>query len=146
MNSRIKANNKVLVIHSNICNLEDIEPFLGNIFKGLEISKSKFNRLLLCISEGVSNAIDHGNKNNEDKSVRIEVVVEGKTAWITIEDEGRGFNFSDLPNPTTGRNLKKERGRGLFIIRSYADEISFGNNGSVLKIKFNLSAEDTFLS
>ena len=146
MNSRIKTNNQVLVLHSDTNRSEDIENFLNHIFDGSCLNKTMFNKVLLCISEGVSNAIDHGNKNNDGKSVRIEVEVERETVWITIEDEGNGFNFRNLPNPTTGKNLKKERGRGLFIIKTYADEIGFDKNGSVLKIKFDLSAEDKVLS
>lgn len=141
---RVRYNNQKLIINSEIGHLETIRRFLENMFKESQICRSKFNRLLLCISEGVCNGIIHGNQNNSNKSVSLDIELEGNEAIVTIKDEGSGFDYNGLPNPTKGENLRKEKGRGLFIIRSYAKEIDFRNNGSVLRIKFDLG-EDTVL-
>ncbi|NQU84622.1 MAG: ATP-binding protein, partial [Mariniphaga sp.] len=132
-------NSQKLILNSEIGHLELLRKFLKKTFKEREICRSKFNRLLLCISEGVSNAIIHGNKNNINKSVSLDVEIKSNEATVIIEDEGFGFDFNDQPNPTTQENLKKEKGRGLFIIKAYAKEIDFKNNGSILRIKFDLS-------
>ena len=136
------GNNNILIIGSDTCYLEKVEIFLNSILTRAEIDRTKFKRLLLCVSEGVLNAVIHGNKNKVEKLVRIETELDDKEILVTIKDEGDGFNFNEIPNPTINENLKKEKGRGLHIIRTYADEVKFENKGSVLKIKFNLRAED----
>lgn len=137
--------NYTLIINSDISYLEDVEGFFRNVFKEAQICNSKFKNFFLCISEGVSNAIIHGNRNKQEKIVRIEFELDGKEATVIIEDEGYGFNFNEIPNPTNDENLKKEKGRGLYIISTYAKEVKFLNWGNILKIKFDLSSEDPVL-
>ena len=139
-----QKNSHHLVIHSSINYLEDVRNFLSEIFKEDNICNSKFNRLFLCISEGVSNAIVHGNNNIPEKDVKISIeLTDTENVNVTIEDEGEGFNFSSIPDPVVYENLRKEEGRGLYIIKSYAEKVEFLNGGSVLKIKFNLGENDT---
>jgi serine/threonine-protein kinase RsbW len=138
-------NKYMLVINSDICYLKNVEEFFKNVFQEAQICKEKFKPFFLCVSEGVSNAIIHGNKNKLEKEVGLKVEFDGKEAIVTIEDEGEGFNFSKIPNPTIDKNLKKEKGRGLYIIRTFAKEVKFFKRGSILKIKFDLSVEDSVL-
>jgi serine/threonine-protein kinase RsbW len=133
------CNNYMLVINSDICNLKNVEEYFKNAFQDARICREKFQKFLLCVSEGVSNAIIHGNKNKLEKEVSLMFEFDGKEAVVIIEDEGEGFNFSKLPNPTMNENLKKEKGRGLYIIRTLAKEVEFFKKGRILKIKFDLS-------
>lgn len=128
-------NKYLLTIQSDLCYLEEIERFLNEIFKMRNISLANFQKILLCVSEGVANAIIHGNGNNKEKSVRIEIVFDKLVCEVLIMDEGSGFDFENLPNPTNYENIRKEWGRGLYIIKSYASEVDFLKNGSVLKMK-----------
>ncbi|MBN1820794.1 MAG: ATP-binding protein [Prolixibacteraceae bacterium] len=141
--NKVRSNNE-LIIYSEIGHLEKIKSYLQNIVGKMQIKESAFNRILLCVSEAVTNAIIHGNRNNENKSVKIESTLNDSTLSITISDEGRGFDYTGIPDPTKLENLKKEKGRGLFIINFYSKEIYFFNNGSTINIKFDLS-ENTIL-
>ncbi len=92
----------------------------------------------LCVNECVSNAIVHGNRGDINKYVLISFFSESDFLFFEIADEGYGFNYMDLPDPTSFDNIKKEGGRGLYIIQSFADEIKFKNNGSLVQLKFKL--------
>ena len=57
---------------------------------------------------------------------------------FTIKDEGLGFDFNSVPDPTLPQNLEKLRGRGVFLMRNLADEVSFEDNGTIVKLKFTV--------
>lgn len=129
------------IIQSEIENLKDVEIFMLNFCKNLDLSKSFFNRIFLCISEAVSNCIIHGNSNDPKKKVAIRAKLDDKQLMITIEDEGKGFNFLVQNNPTNKRNIRKEFGRGLFIIRAYADFVRFYDKGKIITLGFEIGDE-----
>lgn len=95
----------------------------------------------LSICESVSNAIYHGNKQDLNKLVTVTAKLVDDCLFVEVSDEGNGFNYNDLPDPTTKENINKEGGRGLFIIRHLVDKITFKNNGSVIQLKFKLDCE-----
>ena len=97
---------------------------------------SYFNRVLLGLSEVVVNSIVHGNCLNQDKKVIINVYLNDDVLFFDVKDEGSGFLVDDLPDPTTVNNLKKESGRGIFILNKTADEVRFEDGGSRVLIKY----------
>jgi len=79
----------------------------------------------MSVRESVTNAIQHGNKMDQDKRVDIRFEVSPDRLDISIADQGRGFRAEDLPNPLDPENLLKPSGRGIFYIRSFMDEVEF---------------------
>ena len=134
-----------LCIPSDFKYLGEIKIFVNEILKHCKVPLYAGMNIQLSISECVNNAIYHGNKQDLNKLVTI--FAECKNGYLVIEiaDEGEGFNYSELPDPTSSLNIKKEGGRGLFIIRNLVDQISFKNNGSVIQLKFKLDREHKFL-
>ena len=114
-----------LEIESNPNNLITVEEFVNYFSVDLGLDQDKLNGLLLAITEATTNAIIHGNKNNQLKMVRINVFVEGKTLTVTIKDEGKGFDPSIVPDPTDPENLLKDSGRGLYLMRVYMDGLTY---------------------
>jgi serine/threonine-protein kinase RsbW len=86
----------------------------------------------------VNNAIHHGNKSNPSKEVALEFISSGSTLSFLIEDEGPGFDYNNLPDPTDPQNIEKPHGRGVFLMTNLADSIEFLNDGSKVKMDFNL--------
>ncbi len=81
----------------------------------------------LAIRESVVNAMRHGNGNDRRKRVHVEFKVLEEAApcvWIRVRDEGPGFDPSTLPDPLAPENLLKSSGRGIFLIRSFMDELT----------------------
>lgn len=127
-----------LVISSDLANINKVRFFLDQIFVESGLDKGYFNRVLLGLSEAVNNSIVHGNKLNEDKRVYIHILVLDKHLFIQIIDEGSGFEVDCINDPTCFENIKKEHGRGIFLIRQMADDIRYYDGGRKVMIKYNL--------
>ena len=112
--------------------------FLEEIFTESNLNLSYFNPVFLGLSEALTNSIVHGNKLNSSKNVSIEVNCLNEELFIEITDEGDGFHIECLKDPTCLENLKKENGRGIFLIRHYADEVDYFDGGRKVRIKYNL--------
>jgi len=136
---------KELSIPSDLRYLKEVEIFVQGVLEAVEASEFMSGYVRLCVTECVNNAICHGNKQDLRKVVTIFAACEGDRLLIEVADEGSGFDFESLPDPTLDENLRKEGGRGLFIIRNLVDEIAFKRSGSVIQLKFRLKSEDQFL-
>lgn len=92
----------------------------------------------LALEEGLINAIQHGNKGDQGKSVDVVYDADEKRIEITITDQGEGFDPETIPDPTVDENLEKPTGRGIMLMRAYMDEVHFSQHGKrVILTKFN---------
>jgi serine/threonine-protein kinase RsbW len=132
-------------IPSDFSYLKNVEIFIQDILEHAKASEFVSGYINLCVSESVNNAIYHGNKQDLNKHVTIFAECKDDYLLVEVADEGDGFNYMDLPDPTLSENLRKEGGRGLYIIRNLVDQISFRNNGSIIQLKFKLNSEHQFL-
>jgi serine/threonine-protein kinase RsbW len=90
------------------------------------------SNLFVALDEAFVNAIKHGNKFDADKIVRISADISPKEARFMIEDEGEGFNISEIPDPTKPENLFKASGRGVLFIHNIMDEVKYNDRGNRL--------------
>ncbi len=127
-----------VVIESDIKNISLIEKLIDDISSQYELHSDVYGKLLLAVVEGVNNAIVHGNKLNLDKKVELEYHISEDSAEFIITDEGEGFDYNDVPDPTLPENVEKTHGRGIFLMNHLADDIEFENNGSKVKLSFDL--------
>ncbi len=88
------------------------------------------NNLKLALMEALSNAMEHGNQWDINKLVTIEAEICNNSLEVIISDEGSGFDHDILPDPTAPENLYRERGRGVFLMRSIMDEILYEPPGN----------------
>ena len=103
-----------------------------------------YGNVLVAVSEAVTNAMIHGNKSKEAKNVTLGISLpKENSVCFTIEDEGIGFDSEAIPDPTSPENIEKPHGRGVFLMKNLADNVEFLNEGSKVKMDFNL--EDTLL-
>ena len=81
----------------------------------------------VAVRESVINAIKHGNAGDERKRVYVEFTPLDRESppgmAIRIRDEGKGFDPAQVPDPLHPDNLLKASGRGIFLIRSFMDEL-----------------------
>ena len=115
-----------------------LEEWINKLCDLYQISVEQYGNVLIAITEAVNNAIIHGNKNMANKKTDIEYNIENQTITFTIFDEGIGFDFNDLPDPTSPENLEKPQGRGIFLMNHLADEVNFIDNGNVVQLKFSI--------
>ena len=125
-----------LEINSEISNIAEVEKLIDNVCEDLKLSEDNYGNILIAVTEAVNNAIIHGNKNNPSKKVKISVDKITKEVVFSVFDEGGGFDFNSLPDPTSPENLEKPDGRGIFLMKNLADKVEFFENGSKVCVTF----------
>jgi len=126
-------NKMKLKISSDTLQLDLIEEFIKNIFSKYALDKRLFIKVLVCVNEAVVNSISHGNQYDLNKEVTICSEYREKTLFFRVEDQGQGFDFDHIPDPTIKENILKETGRGIYLLQHLAEEISFQNKGSAIE-------------
>ncbi len=116
---------KHITMKSKSTTLKEAEGKLKEILDKLKVSESEKHNLLVAASEAVNNAISHGNKNDPEKNVTLDVEYNDNVIVISVEDEGGGFNPDSIPDPLLPENLLKPSGRGIHIIKSLMDRVDF---------------------
>ncbi len=129
---------KKLNIPSKIENLRIIEKAVDDISTECNLNSELYGNVLIATIEAANNAILHGNKLDESKNVDINFMVENKKLKITVKDQGIGFDYANIPDPTSPENIEKINGRGVFLMEKLSDEIYFYENGSRVELIFNL--------
>lgn len=86
----------------------------------------------LCIEEALVNAVVHGNKNQPDQHVHIEIVEEGDTCTIRVRDEGEGFDPKQVEMP----ECNQLGGRGVCLIKHYMQNVFFNGDEGCLQMEF----------
>jgi serine/threonine-protein kinase RsbW len=124
-------------IDSKVENIAIIEKAIDDICAKTNVDEEYYGNILIAVTEAVNNAIMHGNKENPDKKVTVEFSVGPKGLICKIADEGPGFDYANVPDPTSPENIEKPNGRGVFLMRHLADEISFHDNGAIVELNFN---------
>lgn len=129
---------KMLKLKSTATSLTKIEAYVKRVASEYAIGPNKYPDILISVTEAVNNAIIHGNKN--DKSKFVDVLVEKSNRGISfqISDQGRGFNPSDVPDPTSPDRLDCCGGRGVHIIKELSDNVEYLDNGRTVEIYFDL--------
>ncbi len=114
-----------LVVASRVESVEKVEELTDKITKSLKFNDRARDSIAIAVTEAVNNAIIHGNKLDPNKSVYVDIIASDERIQITVRDEGDGFNPDEVPNPLAPENLLKESGRGIFILKSLMDEVTF---------------------
>lgn len=129
---------KSLTLSSKFDEVKRVESFVDELQEWTGLSNDIHGNILLALNEAVTNAIVHGNKQDESKKVFIEAVQEDNTLKISITDEGEGFDPLSLPDPLKDENLLKEGGRGIYLMEQFADEVIYSKDGTKIMIVFSV--------
>ena len=127
-----------MILKSEIQNINIVEKLIDEISARYNIHSDVYGKLLLAVVEGVNNAIVHGNKLQKDKDVVVEYDITEKEILFQISDSGNGFDYSNLPDPTTPENIERTHGRGIFLMNHLSDKLEFNEPGNMVKMVFNL--------
>ena len=125
-------------IPSNLENIEQVEQFVDKLKVTWDLSEDIYGNVMITVTEAVNNAIKHGNKNDPEKSVELKAIYSNQKLQVKVRDEGSGFEPESLSNPLEEDNLLKQRGRGVFIMKQMADNVTFENNGSTVILTYEL--------
>ena len=115
-----------------------LEELIEKIADKHNVSEDTFANMMTCLNEIAINAIIHGNKLDETKKVIINAEVDAKKVVWTVTDEGPGFDYDHLPDPTAVENLENLTGRGVFIVKQLADQCVFNSTGNEVELHFKI--------
>jgi serine/threonine-protein kinase RsbW len=79
----------------------------------------------MAVREAVTNAVLHGNHQDDNKTVDIVLKSSPDAVEISVHDQGPGFNPEEVPDPTAKENILKASGRGIFFMRTFMDEVNW---------------------
>ncbi len=126
-----------LQLPSNSESVAVLENFIDDLVAKLGIGEDVYANLMTCLNEAITNAIYHGNKQDPHKKVYVNLdVILNKRLVFTVADEGNGFDFNNIPDPTDLDNLEKLTGRGVFIMKRLADQCIFNSKGNEVELHF----------
>lgn len=125
---------------SKVENLSLVEKFIDNVCEENKVNQDFYGNILIALTEAVNNAIFHGNSSDPKKDVVVSCRQENNSLSFYVEDQGKGFNYDALPDPTDPENIEKPNGRGVFLMRNLADNVQFHDNGRMVELIFQLSA------
>ena len=129
-------NNLSIKFPSLIENIRIVESFVDNAKEKFNIDDDIYGNIMVAVTESVNNAILHGNKSDDKKNVMLSLSTKNNILRFVIEDEGEGFDHTDLPDPTDPENIEKPTGRGIFLMKHLSDEVIFNNGGNCIELVF----------
>ncbi len=127
-------------IPSLLENIRIVESFIDNARDRFNLNDDIYGNIMVAVTEAVNNAIIHGNGKDKDKEVDLSLEVGKKELYFTIKDQGKGFDPDSLPDPTAPENLLSIGGRGIFLVKNLADKVDFLDNGTTVKMTFNVNS------
>lgn len=119
---------------SDFDSLDQVTRIVEDLTVTAGLDEAAAGALMLSLSEAVTNAIMHGNKQDPTKWVHIRAVKNGDDLEVTVEDEGDGFNPDMIPSPVDSDNLLRQGGRGVFLMRMYCKDVRFSKGGRALTL------------
>ncbi|MBR9998063.1 MAG: ATP-binding protein [Cyclobacteriaceae bacterium] len=120
-------------------NIRIVESFIDNAKEKFNLDDDIYGNIMVAVTESVNNAIRHGNLNDKKKNVYLSLSLNDNIIKFIIMDEGFGFDFHNLPDPTAPENIDKPSGRGIFLMRHLCDEVNFRENGRIVELCFYIS-------
>lgn len=124
---------------SKVENLTLVEKFIDNVCEENKVNQDYYGNILIALTEAVNNAIFHGNSSDPHKNVTVSCHQSNAGLAFTVEDQGKGFDYGTLPDPTDPENIEKPNGRGVFLMKNLADKVQFHDNGRKVELIFMLS-------
>lgn len=121
-----------ITVQSSPSVLDDLYKQILTKLKENDYSDDEVFGVHLAFEEAFINAVKHGNKMDEAKTVKVEYAVSRDKVEIVITDEGDGFVLDHVPDPRVGDNLYRPDGRGILLIGAYMDAIEYRGSGNCL--------------
>ncbi len=131
-----KINYTIASVPENIC---EVDFIMEQVRQNWGLTDETAANIELCLTEAINNAILHGNKSEASKKVKVEISRRNHNLICKVEDEGTGFDYNALPDPTLPENIEKPTGRGVFLIKQLAGMLIFSKNGSLIEMEFPLA-------
>ena len=105
--------------------LEAADALVGEMAKAAGFDEDSRQDIQVAVHESLVNAIVHGNHGNEARRVTLQITPHPAGLEIRVRDEGRGFDPTGVPDPLALENLSRSSGRGILLMRTFMDDVTF---------------------
>ena len=132
-----------VTLESDLKNVEVAEEISRRVSSTAGFDEEDQHKIEMAVHESMINAIWHGNKNDASKTVWLRFQIHSDRLEIRVRDQGNGFELDKIPNPLADENLLNVSGRGIFLIRSFMDDLrveAIPDNGTEVTLIKNLNS------
>jgi serine/threonine-protein kinase RsbW len=129
-----------IAVQSDFEHLSEIEGLIDRTCATAGVDEDNYGNVLIAVTEAFNNAVVHGNNKDSSKHVKVMVGHNDQELCFTLKDEGPGFDFNNVADPTAPENIEKENGRGIYLMRHLADLVEFENEGREVCVIFKKNA------
>ena len=114
-----------LVLSSRFEHIEVAERALLDLCAQVGCPREDEYWLVTALREAVANAVRHGNRQDPTRTIKVDLGFDDRACVIRVEDEGEGFDYEHLPDPTAPENLLRPSGRGIFYMKQFMSSVEF---------------------
>lgn len=136
----MKQEQQTLRLKSEPESIHQIERLIEDVCDSNNLNHNYLGCITVALTEAFSNALEHGNKNNPAKFITVAYEKTSTGLSFSIKDEGNGFNYNNIPDLKDDGTEKVFPGRGIFLIKTLADEVKYIGAGNELEIGFKISS------
>jgi serine/threonine-protein kinase RsbW len=122
-------------LDSTLETVNNAESTASNLATEAGFGEDEVMQIAMAVREAAINAVLHGNAYDPAKKVLLQFERTGGSLVITIKDQGKGIDLRSIPDPLAAENLLKTSGRGIFLIRSFMDEVEINPSAAGTEIK-----------
>lgn len=119
------GNRVSFTLDSTLESVNTAEEAAGQMAGKAGFADEERDRISMAVREAAVNAVLHGNAYDPQKKMRISFENTGESLVVKVADEGRGLRVQDIPDPLAPENLLKQSGRGIFLMRTFMDDVQF---------------------
>jgi serine/threonine-protein kinase RsbW len=120
-----QASRITYTLESSLDSVNKVEQTAEQMAKKAGVDEDELFKITMAVREAAVNAVLHGNSYDPDKRITASFENTGDSLVIRIADQGKGLDPETLPDPLAPENLLRGSGRGIFLIRSFMDEVHF---------------------
>lgn len=120
---------------STLETVDNAEQTASRIAADAGFEENEVMQISMAVREAAINAVLHGNEYDPAKKVTLNFEKTARDLVITIQDQGHGMDPESIPNPLAPENLLKSSGRGIFLMRSFMDEVQIHPSQAGTEIK-----------
>lgn len=121
----------------DVCQVEPLMCAIDARLAADGFSEELRHYIRLACGEAAVNAVFHGSRRNVWKTVDVQYWASPEQFSIRFADEGAGFEHEGVPDTSRPDNIGAFSGRGITLMRSYAEVCRFEENGSVVVLSWS---------
>jgi len=123
--STSRTGRRSFTLNSTMDSVSEIEAAADKFAEEAGVDEDQRFHISMAVREAAVNAVLHGNEYDPAKQISFTLENTGAALVFTIADQGKGVDPDSLPDPLAPENLLRGTGRGIFLIRSFMDEVHF---------------------